>query len=154
MDQPVTYRLTRRPTAHGFTVGEVCLVTAAGPGPRLWYTGEDPIREVAGQPVSAWKIPDQTAIPAGRYRLIVTVSTRFKRRLPRLVAVPGFDGILIHPGNTAADTKGCILPGMQADDRAVWQSQIAFDRWSADIETALLAADAAWIEIVNPPIPR
>lgn len=57
------------------------------------------------------KIHSETAIPKGTYKLIVNYSPRFKRNLPRLLDVPGFDGILIHRGNTAADTAGCILVG-------------------------------------------
>ena len=151
MNEIHTYRLTRHPSSNDFTVGEVCKVMATGVvGPRKWYTGEDPIREVPGMPVSAWKIAGATAVPAGRYRIIITPSPRFKRLLPRLVDVPGFDGILIHPGNFPGDTEGCIMPGMRADDRAVWQSQIAFDLWYKELESLLLAGDEPWIEIVNP----
>lgn len=57
------------------------------------------------------KIPNKTAIPSGTYELIVNMSPKFKRRLPRLLNVPGFDGILIHRGNTDKDTSGCILVG-------------------------------------------
>jgi hypothetical protein len=43
-------------------------------------------------------VAHETAIPAGRYRVIINRSERFGRMLPRLLEVPGFDGILIHPG--------------------------------------------------------
>lgn len=57
------------------------------------------------------KVMHQTAIPTGTYKVIVNMSPKFKRLLPRLQNVPAFDGILIHRGNTDKDTSGCILVG-------------------------------------------
>ena len=58
------------------------------------------------------KVYGETAIPAGTYNIIITYSTRFKKYLPLLLDVPGYEGIRIHPGNTAVDTHGCLLPGI------------------------------------------
>lgn len=57
------------------------------------------------------KIMHKTAIPYGRYQVIVNLSPKFKRNLPRLLAVPSFDEVLIHRGNTDKDSSGCILVG-------------------------------------------
>jgi hypothetical protein len=57
------------------------------------------------------KVQDKTAIPAGTYRAIVNTSPSKKRLLPRLLDVPGFEGILIHRGNTENDSSGCIIVG-------------------------------------------
>ena len=57
------------------------------------------------------KVANETAIPTGTYKIIVNISPKFGRMLPRLLDVPGFDGILIHRGNTDKDTSGCILVG-------------------------------------------
>lgn len=67
------------------------------------HTMEDTVREE--------KIADITAIPEGTYKVIVNRSPKFKRDLPRLLDVPNFEGILIHRGNTAKDSAGCILVG-------------------------------------------
>ena len=57
------------------------------------------------------KVYGQTAIPAGRYQIIWSYSAKFKKSLPLLLNVPGYEGIRIHSGNTNSDTYGCILLG-------------------------------------------
>ena len=71
----------------------------------------------------------KTAIPYGRYEVIISYSNRFKKYLPLLVNVPGYDGIRIHPGNYHTDTEGCLLPGTYSPSVPdfVGKSKVAFD---------------------------
>lgn len=61
--------------------------------------------------IKSKKIFSKTAIPTGTYKVLLTYSFRFKRVLPLIVGVKGFDGIRIHYGNFPKDTEGCILVG-------------------------------------------
>lgn len=74
------------------------------------------------------KIPGKTAIPAGKYKIELTESLRFKKLMPRLENVPGFTGVLIHSGNTAEDTEGCILVGRNRVKGKVLDSRETFAR--------------------------
>lgn len=57
------------------------------------------------------KVNGQTAIPRGLYKVVNSYSHRFRKILPEVIGVPGFSGVRIHGGNSAADTLGCILVG-------------------------------------------
>lgn len=88
-------------------------------GQQLCFTLEDPVREIAGQPVDAWKIKGQTAIPAGRYRVTLERSPRFGPDTLTVHQVPGFVGVRIHAGNTEHDTEGCPLLGTAINDHGI-----------------------------------
>ncbi|MDR1897823.1 MAG: DUF5675 family protein [Prevotellaceae bacterium] len=68
-------------------------------------------QEMTPEEIRRIKIPHETAIPTGVYKVIVNMSPSKKQMLPRLLDVPGFSGILIHRGNTKSDSSGCILVG-------------------------------------------
>jgi hypothetical protein len=63
-----------------------------------------------------------TAIPYGKYKGIVNLSPGKKRVLPRILGVEGYDGILIHKGNKAEDTEGCLITGTTRGNDEVYQS--------------------------------
>lgn len=135
-------RLIREPSINGTTLGVLFM-----DGQYECFCLEDAIREVPGQPVASWKVKGHTAIPAGRYRLIISHSQRFGRPLPLLVDVPGFTGVRIHPGNTVADTEGCIIVGLDRQPGRVLRSRIAFEALFAKLAAA---PDDSWTRIENP----
>jgi hypothetical protein len=102
-----------------FTVGQLYEDTGFSLAP-ICYTLEDKFREVEGVPVKDWKVQNKTAIPRGTYSVDITLSNRFKTKLPLLNNVEGFEGIRIHSGNSSENTEGCILVGMTWDGRSDW----------------------------------
>lgn len=98
-------------------------------GKYVCNTLEDKVRDLT----KSKKIAGQTAIPAGRYEVTMDIiSPKYskksaynwcKGRLPRLLDVPQFDGILIHAGNTPKDTEGCILVGRNTIVGGLTESQ-------------------------------
>jgi hypothetical protein len=115
------------------------------------YICEDRVREVPGAPVAEWKVPHETAIPQGRYRIERTMSARFGKIMPLLLKVPGYEGIRIHPGNKPEDTEGCLLPGQTKGHDVVGNSREAFHALDAKIAYALENGEEVWIEVVGLP---
>lgn len=105
------------------------------------YTLEDKVREK--------KIPAETAIPAGKYDVVITDSEHFGRRMPLIKNVPGFDGIRIHSGNTKKDTKGCLLVGSRVEEKAIYDSRKAFNRLFGKLDEAQKNGEKITIEITS-----
>ena len=93
------------------------------------------------------KVAGETAIPSGRYAVTLKVkSPKYAAMktyasfcggyMPRLLDVTGFDGILIHPGNYATDTQGCLLPGLNKRKGAVLDSVATFKRMYERLKAA------------------
>ena len=127
-------KLVRNPSTEQCTIGVLSIN-----GEFFCDTLEDVVREV--------KIPGETAIPAGRYKIEITESARFKRKLPILLDVPGFTGIRIHPGNTDADTEGCVLVGQWQKGDSIINSRVTFNTLIAHLELALEAGEEVWVEV-------
>ena len=108
------------------------------------FTLEDVVR------LEGEKISGQTAIPAGRYRVVLTFSNRFQRILPLLLDVPNYTGIRIHAGNSSGDTEGCILVGQERGPTTVMRSRAALNVLQFKIEEAIVVkGEEVWIEIKN-----
>ena len=110
---------------------------------------EDVVRDLKAD--GSGKIPKQTAIPAGRYKVTKEMSRRFKRWMPYLNRVPFFTGILMHSGNTEENTEGCILVGyrLTGDSISPGTSRIAFDALYAKMEEAWGRGEEVWCDVRN-----
>lgn len=115
-------------------------------GMRFCDTLEDPVRDLTKER----KIPGNTAIPAGVYDVVVNVSPKFRRLLPRLLNVPHFEGILIHRGNTAKDTAGCILVGLNKYKGMLVDSTAWEQRLVELLRDAQESGDQITIEVIDP----
>ncbi len=120
----VLKRIAKRDT---YTIGQLYI-----DGQYWCDTLEDRVRDLSKER----KVAGETAIPAGTYDVVVNTSPKFKRLLPRLLNVPHFEGVLIHRGNTAADSAGCILVGENKAKGKVLNSTI----WEHRITEYLLDA--------------
>lgn len=101
--------LKRRFLGESYTIGSLLI-----DGKKFCDTLEDKVRDLNKNGVfdgDEKKVYAETAIPYGTYDIVVDYSPKFKRELPRLQNVKHFEGILIHRGNTAEDSAGCILVG-------------------------------------------
>lgn len=84
------------------------------------------------------KVYGETAIPYGTYKIDMnTISSKFKDRswarpysgkLPRLLNVKGFEGVLIHVGNTQHDSLGCLICGENKQVGRVINSTATFNK--------------------------
>ena len=95
----------------------------------------------------AYKVKGRSAIPEGRYAVVISWSPKFKAWLPILLGVPKFEGIRIHVGNTAKDTQGCILVGKNREVGKVLDSCIWVHRLKQKIVEAKAKGEAVWITI-------
>lgn len=146
-------RIARRDT---YTIGRLYI-----DGERFCDTCEDAdrgLRQDLPQSVNqAKKIRGRTAIPTGRYRVTLDVkSQRFSKKkqyaacggyLPRLLNVPAFEGVLIHIGNTAADSEGCILVGQNREVGKVLNSTQTFWQLYDRLQQADRRGDTIYITV-------
>lgn len=129
-------RLWKKPA---YTVGRLFV-----DGKFFCNTLEDTVRDLSNEK----KVYGKTAIPYGEYKVVYNWSPKFGRNLPRLLNVPAFEGILIHPGNTADDSAGCILVGRNTEVGRLTESRYTSDKLNVLIENAQRRGESITIEIV------
>lgn len=127
-------RVIREPSTTAATLG-ILLID----GVFACWTLEDVVRAV--------KIPGETAIPAGRYDVRLSLSQRFQKVLPELLAVPGYSGIRVHAGNGVGDTQGCVLVGRKRTTNGVLESKLALMEVMEYLRRATTAGDLITISI-------
>lgn len=108
------------------------------------FTLEDVVRPLGE------KVQNETAIPAGIYKVVIDYSNHFQKELPHILNVPMFEGVRIHSGNTSKDTEGCILVGSAwtGGDEIVG-SRVAFTHLFAQLKEAVDKEEEILLEIVN-----
>ena len=99
----------------------------------------------------AYKVKGRSAIPEGRYAVVISWSPKFEAWLPILLGGPEFNrkwqGIRIHAGNCSEDTEGCILVGKNREVGKVLDSRIWVHRLKQKIVEAKSRGEAVWITI-------
>lgn len=107
--------------------------------------------------IKGLKVYGETAIPIGTYTIDMnTVSPKFKDKswakpyggkLPRLLNVKGFEGVLMHVGNTCQDSSGCILMGLNTKKGMITNSTEYFHKLMKELLAAKLRGEEIKITI-------
>ena len=97
------------------------------------------------------KIKGRSAIPEGRYAVVISYSPKFRQWLPILLGGPEFNrewqGVRIHAGNTAKDTQGCILVGENSQIGFVFNSRHWLEKLKKKIVEAKSRDESVWLTI-------
>lgn len=116
-------KIWRKWPKSGYTIG-IFYVSGARLSNSLEDTDRGLVQSMPIGIINQKKTKGYTAIPKGTYKVILSVSPKFKERawakrygglVPEILDVKGFSGVRIHPGNRASDTDGCPLVGDNTD---------------------------------------
>ena len=128
----ISFKVERVAFKETYTIGKLYYKFSNGEWLYLCDTLEDKNRDYNNDgditDQGEGKVYGETCIPARKYKFRMYFSPHFKRNLPLLMNVPGYSGILIHGGNTASDSLGCILVGENKVKGKVVNSQITLAR--------------------------
>ena len=147
--------LTRIAKKKTYTIGRLCILEevideySTGTAEKYFCDTLEPTwRDYAN---GAYKVKGRSAIPEGRYAVVISYSPKFKAWLPILLGGPEFNrkwqGIRIHAGNCSEDTEGCILVGKNREVGKVLDSRIWVHRLKQKIVEAKEKGEAVWLTI-------
>jgi len=121
-------KLIREPSNDTFTYGKLFINEEA-----FCDTLEDIQRFGDGADCSL-KVSEKTAIPKGRYEVIINFSNRFQKYMPLLLEVPCYTGIRVHNGSYPEHSAGCILVGFARIENGIGLSKKAFAAFMARLK--------------------
>lgn len=127
--------------AEDYTIGELSIN-----GAFFCHTLEDKVRILNS---FEDKVYGETAIPVGRYKVIISYSNHFKKEMPEIVNVEFFSGIRIHAGNNKDDTYGCILVGVckNIEEGWIYDSKKTYNKLFDILKKALSKNEEIFINI-------
>ena len=112
-------------------------------GVKCCFTLEDKVRD------DGVKVEGKTAIPAGEYDVLIDYSNRWKKLMPHILNVPGFEGVRIHGGNRDTDTTGCLLVGMNKGFDEIYNCRTVYNYIFTKLQSAISKNEPCRIWIVN-----
>lgn len=109
--------------------------------------------------IKARKVYQETAIPTGVYEVAMNITSPkysasawywklCQGKVPRLLNVPGWEGVLLHTGNTALDTAGCLLTGRNTKVGQLTESKATYEKLYKKMKAAYDKGEKITIEIV------
>lgn len=151
-------KLVRKWKKETYTIGVLYV-----DGKYMCETCEDKDRELKQTDslakIQAVKLPNETAIPTGVYKVRMDIiSPKYSQidffkelcggKMPRIMNVPGFEGILFHPGSSALDSSGCILVGKNKIKGGLTMSRATFSELYTKMKKAHENKEQITLEIV------
>ena len=150
-------RLKRIAKQNGYTIGRL-FINGKYFSDTLEDTDRGLVSSMSLDELKRKKLPHITAIPTGKYQVSMNIiSPRLSRsnfykqfgggRVPKLLNVPAYEGILIHCGNTAKDTDGCILVGKNSKVGMVLDSKNTYSNLYPLLEAAYKRNERIFITV-------
>lgn len=150
-------------TNNSYTIGHLYIVGENDMTYICDVLEDSDLKEFDNNQSTSWILNNKSfgrnCIPTGEYEIAMNiVSPKFSQKayykkvcnggkLPRLLNVPAYEGVLIHTGNTASDTNGCLLTGYNKVKGKVLESKKAFEKLYKILDEANKRGEIITIDI-------